>query len=51
MKISTIFNKNLHNRNLHNDKLLNALETRVYLFEILLKFKYFSSIASGVTRE
>ena len=27
MKITVIFNKNLHNRDLHNDKLLNALET------------------------
>ena len=41
MKITVIFNKNLHNKNLSNDKLLNALETRVRFLEISLKFKYF----------
>ena len=40
MKITVIFNKNLHNKNLPNDKLLNALETRVHFLEISLKFKY-----------
>ena len=41
MKITVIFNKNLHNKNFPNDKLLNALKTRVHFLEISLKFKYF----------